>query len=177
MRFHRGIHPVLYRLAHEGREIGALTRADDGEIMFSLHGFHTRGAAASAARLAHSARLAFDAQRPGGPAAGKVDRALSFLAGKLNRRPGATRLRELVAREDGGEVRLYLAEEVGHLTKSARAEDGAAPLWSVSLPLGPDTPSLFAMAAARRMWGAVRSSGLWRQMSQWHPAHAPSPVA
>ena len=177
MRFHRGTHPVLYRLVHDDREIGALTRAGDGELVFSLHGFHTRGAAASAARLAHSARLAFDVQRPGQVPESRVDRALAFFAGRLGASPGRTELQELDVGEDGDTVRLYLAEEVGHLTMSAPAIEDGPSSWSIAVPLGRDTPSLFAMAAARRMWGAVRSSGLWRQMAQWRPPLVPTPAA
>ena len=176
MRFQRATDPVLYRLVHENREIGALTRGGDGDIVFSLHGFRTRDAAASAARAAHSARLAFDAQRPGSTPVRTVGRALALLAGGLGRRGARTEVREFIAREEADSVHLYLAQEVGSLTRAVPA-DGADPIWSMAVRLDRDTPSLFAMAAARRMWGAVQSSGLWRQMVQWHTSPVPSPAA
>ena len=68
--------------------------------------------------------------------------------------------------EESGLQRLYLGdEEVGAISRIV-VDPGPA-LWSIIVPVAEDAPSVFTMAAARRMWGAVRQAGLQRQMAQW----------
>jgi hypothetical protein len=176
MHFRRGHDPVLYHLLHEELDIGTLTRLGDGSIVFSLHGFHSSTVAASAAWAAHQGRLAYEAQFADAAADGGLNPA-RFLAAH-SRLDGADVVRKLDARHEGATIRLSLdGEEIGRLTEEPAA-GGLAPLWSIALPLGPaDTPAVFALAAARRMWEAVRRSGLWRRMAQWIAPPPLTPVA
>ena len=179
MRFHRGTPPVLYHLVHGEKDIGTLSRSDDGWLVLELHGFHTASAAASAAWMAHSGRMAYEAQFAEAATEGRVDGALRFLAAKLRKDGDGEQVQELVTHGVGGALRLCLGEEeIGRLTAAPPRFDVGAPLWSIAVPMGPaDTPAVFAMAAARRMWDSVRRTGLWRQMAQWVSPQPPAPAA
>ncbi len=168
MRFHRGTPPVLYHLAHGDTPIGAMTRGEDDQIMLSLHGFHTADAAAAAAWAAHSGRIAYEAQFAGATPAPtrEVADTLRLLLVTL-RQPAEPEAIPRLVREDESRVqRLRLGdEEIGVI--SEMTVDEGPPLWSMTVPVGESAPAVFTMAAARRMWGAVRDAGLQRRMAQW----------
>jgi hypothetical protein len=175
MQLRRGIAPVLYHLDHDGRHVGTLTRGADATIQVGFHGFHTSAVAASAALLAHDARRAYEGELA---AAAADDYGLSRDLGRIvadARAPSrpAGDAREVTAHDQGGTIHLHLGgEEIACLFRGDRI------LWSAELSVGPgDTPVVFALAAARRMWDALRRAGLWRRMGQWVPATPTEPVA
>lgn len=156
----RGIAPVLYHLYDGGREVGRVTRRDDGTIVLALHGFATSTTAASAAWIADAARRAYEAE------VGALWAGGAQPTGHGDGRwyePDA--VRELVAGDQEGELVLRRSgEEIARITSSGDAGEGgegAAASWSARLVVGPaDTPVVFALAATRRMWEAVQRSGL-----------------
>ncbi|HEU4829718.1 MAG TPA: hypothetical protein VFT04_11050 [Gemmatimonadales bacterium] len=169
MRFHRGTSPVLYHLDQGSTSIGALTRGENDRILLSLHGFHTSDAAASAAWAAHAGRVAYEAQFAGATPAtqAEVGDTLRLLLVTFRQRSEPEAIPRLVAQADGDSFRLSLGdEEIGRISPIPAAE-GRPALWSMTVPVGSDAPAVFTMAAARRMWGAVRGAGLWRRMAQW----------
>ena len=169
MRFRRGTPPVLYDLFQGEAPIGAITRSDHGEIMFSLHGFHSADAAASAAWAAHSGRVAYGAQFAGATPAThrEVADTLRLLLVTLRRPEGAAAIPRLVPQEAPGVLHLQLGEEqIGEISETA--VDEGPTLWTMTVPIGADAPAVFTMAAARRMWAAVRGAGLWSRMAQWN---------
>ena len=177
MRFRRGIPPVLYQLAEGDSPIGALTRGDADRTMFSLHGFHTADAAASAAWAAHAGRAAYEAQFAGAtpPSRREVVDTLRLLLITLRRPAEPEPIPRLVPAEQPGVQRLCLDDdEIGVISEMEVGEGPA--LWSMTVPLGENSPAVFMMAAARRMWGAVRDAGLQRQMAQWEWPRRTSPL-
>jgi hypothetical protein len=164
MHLRRGISPVLYHLYYDDFEVGRLRRTPEATIAVSFGGFGSAAAAASAAWLAYSGRLAYEAQ------------FAPFANDGSERFPEAHRRRvanaddrELVTRHDGDTTRLLLdGEEIARLLPPSTANGFAG--WSIELALGPvDTPVVFALAAARRMWEAIRRAGSSRGMTQWSP--------
>lgn len=153
MHLRRGTHPVYYHLLSEGEEVGTIASIPDGAIHAAFCGFRNATAAASAAWLAHGAR-------PGG-------------AGELV--PPAD-VQNLSGRDEGTSIVLRLGgEEIARLRTIEDAK-GGPPCWCAELPIGRvDTPEVFALGIARRMWEAIRRAGLWRQMVQWAPPVRPAP--
>lgn len=164
MHLRRGIAPVLYHLYYDDYEIGRVLRTPAGPIAVSFGGFTSAAAAASAAWLAYSGRLAYEAQF----ASFAIDGSERFPEAHRRRVANAD-IRELVTRPDGDAQRLLLdGEEIARLAPPSAA--GAVAGWSIELSVGPvDTPVVFALAGARRMWEAIRRAGSWRSMTQWAP--------
>ena len=157
MRLRRGTSPTLYDLFDGDRRTGSIRKARDGALVLWLHGFLTPTDAASAASLAVAGRLAYEAQ---GAAAGSVAKATDqrrFSPSMAGDPPGMT---NLTVRPNHGTMRLCLGEvEIAHLRAMSPAASASA--WSARIPLAGDgTPEVFILAAARRMWAAVRRAGL-----------------
>lgn len=164
MHLRRGTAPVLYHLYYDDFEVGRLLRTPAATIAVSFGGFTGAAAAAAAAWLAYSGRLAYEAQ------------FASFASDGSERFPEAHRQRvanadmgELVTRRDGDTQCLLLdGEEIARLLPPSAGNAAAG--WSIELSVGPvDTPVVFALAGARRMWEAIRRAGSWRSMTQWAP--------
>ena len=156
MRLRRGTSPMLYQLYDGDREIGRLCRAQDGAIVFWLDGLGTAADAASAASLAYSGLLAYQAQASaaGSAPSGAVTRPSSpWAVGNAGETVTAA------AHPNDGMIHLSLGDvEIAQLHPPS-ARSGAA-TWSVRMPLGSHTmPEVFSLAAARRMWEAVRRAG------------------
>jgi hypothetical protein len=156
MRLRRGMPPILYELYDRDRKIGRLCKAQDGAVVLWLDGFVTAADAASAASLAFSGLLAYRAQgNPAGSLASAVAPrpsspwATGDSAGTMN----------AAAHPNGGTIPPCLGDVEIAQVHPPPATDGAA-TWSVRMPLGDhDMPEVFSLAAARRMWEAVRRAG------------------
>jgi hypothetical protein len=154
MRFRRGISPTLYELYHGGREIGSLRRGENGTIVFWLDGFETATDATAAASLAHAGRLAYLAQRaPAGPA--NEVRPSAFSPSVAEDSAWAAQLAV-----PGGRT-IHLCAGYVEVAQLHPGTADANETWSIRVPVGSqDTPEVFLLAAARRMWEAVRRAGL-----------------
>jgi hypothetical protein len=156
MRLRRGTSPILYELYDGNRAIGRLCRAQDGAVVLWLDGFLTAADAASAASLAYSGLLAYQAQGAptGSPANGGSPRLSSPWADEDL--AGTTKL---AAPPNGGAIHLHFGDVEVAQSRPA-PEAGGVASWSIRMPLGGhDTPEVFLLAAARRMWEAVRRAG------------------
>jgi hypothetical protein len=155
MRFRRGTSPTLYDLYHGGREIGSIRRGEDGTIVFWLDGFATATDATAAASLAHAGRLAYLAQRaPAGPV--NEVRPSKFSTSVAEDSAWAAQLGAV----PGGRTIHLCAGDV-EVAQLHPAPADANETWSIRVPVGgQDTPEVFLLAAARRMWEAVRRAGL-----------------
>ena len=164
MHLRRGIAPVLYHLYEDDLEVGRLYRTDSATIVVSFTGFASATVAASAAWLAYCGRAAYEDQF----AQLALDGQERFPA-RHRERVGANEVHELETRPDGGVTVLLLGgDEIARISPDSDGDgNSVAESWSIELGLGPsDTPVVFALAAARRMWEAIRRAGLWRDMVQ-----------
>jgi hypothetical protein len=157
MRLRRGTSPTLYDLFDGGRRIGSIRKARDGTVVLWLHGFLTPTDAASAASLAYAGRLAYEAQ---GAAAGSVPNATDRRRFSPSMAGGSGGTTNYTEGPNNGTMRLCFGEvEIAQLR--ARASAASASTWSARISLAGDgTPEVFMLAAARRMWEAVRRAGL-----------------
>jgi hypothetical protein len=152
MRLRRGTGPILYELYDRDRKIGRLCTAPDGAVVLRLDGFPTPADAAFAASLAHAGLLAYQAERApaGSPASAAV--STRWAAG------GAAGTTSPAARPDSEAIDLRPGDI--EISQPGPVDEPGRESWSARIPLaGPGTPEVFLLAAARRMWEAVRRAG------------------
>jgi hypothetical protein len=156
MRLRRGTSPVLYDLYHGTRKIGRLCRAQHGSVVLWLDGFLTATDAASAASFAYSGRLAYEAQ---GAPAGSATKDANPTQSSPWAVGDSAGIAKLDVHPEGSAIHLRLGDvEIAQLHPVP--ESGGVATWSVRMPLANhDTPEVFLLAAARRMWEAVRRAG------------------